>query len=41
MGAHFQKATNQTTGQVLFGTPTNRDAYQDPREYRISFGLRF
>ena len=24
-----------------FGKPTNREAYQDPREYRISFGVRF
>lgn len=33
-GVHYQKSPT-------FGTPTNRDAYQDPREYRISFGLRF
>lgn len=24
-----------------FGKPTNRQAYQDPREYRVSLGLRF
>jgi hypothetical protein len=24
-----------------FGQPTNREAYQDPREYRISVGVRF
>jgi hypothetical protein len=33
-GTHYAKATN-------FGTPTNREAYQDPREYRVSFGVRF
>ncbi|HET7434765.1 MAG TPA: TonB-dependent receptor, partial [Thermoanaerobaculia bacterium] len=24
-----------------FGKPTNRQAYQDPREYRVSLGIRF
>ena len=24
-----------------FGQPTNREAYQDPREYRVSVGIRF
>jgi hypothetical protein len=33
-GVHYVKPAN-------FGQPTNREAYQDPREYRISFGVRF
>lgn len=33
-GVHWSKPAN-------FGKPTNREAYQDPREYRISFGVRF
>jgi outer membrane receptor protein involved in Fe transport len=33
-GVHYTKPAN-------FGQPTNREAYQDPREYRISFGVRF
>jgi hypothetical protein len=33
-GVNFQKSAN-------FGKPTNRQAYQDPREYRVSFGIRF
>ncbi|PYQ31009.1 MAG: hypothetical protein DMF56_03635 [Acidobacteria bacterium] len=34
LGTHYTLPAN-------FGQPTNREAYQDPREYRISFGLRF
>jgi Carboxypeptidase regulatory-like domain/TonB dependent receptor/TonB-dependent Receptor Plug Domain len=34
MGAHYQLSST-------FGQPTNREAYQDPREYRISLGIRF
>src|SRR4029079_8832314 len=33
-GVHFTKP-------ATFGKPTNREAYQDPREYRISVGVRF
>jgi outer membrane receptor protein involved in Fe transport len=33
-GTHFAKS-------ATFGQPTNREAYQDPREYRISVGVRF
>ncbi len=33
-GTHYQLDPN-------FGTPTNKDAYQDPRTYRVSLGLRF
>jgi len=33
-GTHWAKS-------ATFGQPTNREAYQDPREYRISVGLRF
>lgn len=33
-GVHYQLDPN-------FGKPTNKEAYQDPREYRVSFGLRF
>lgn len=33
-GTHYAKSAN-------FGNPTNRQAYQDPREYRVSVGLRF
>jgi hypothetical protein len=33
-GVHYQKS-------ATFGQPTNREAYQDPREYRISVGVRF
>lgn len=33
-GTHYAKS-------ATFGQPTNREAYQDPREYRISFGVRF
>jgi outer membrane receptor for ferrienterochelin and colicin len=33
-GTHFAKS-------ATFGQPTNREAYQDPREYRVSVGLRF
>jgi outer membrane receptor for ferrienterochelin and colicin len=33
-GTHYAKSGT-------FGTPTNREAYQDPREYRISLGIRF
>lgn len=34
LGTHYQFDPN-------FGKPTNRQAYQDPREYRASFGVRF
>ncbi|HEX6641365.1 MAG TPA: hypothetical protein VF215_09645, partial [Thermoanaerobaculia bacterium] len=37
-GVHYTKAT---VGGVAFGDPTNREAYQDPREYRLSVGVRF
>lgn len=33
-GVHFEKDVN-------FGKPTNKDAYQDPLEYRFSVGLKF
>lgn len=33
-GTHYQKS-------ATFGQPTNREAYQDPREYRLSVGIRF
>ncbi|MEO6487627.1 MAG: TonB-dependent receptor, partial [Thermoanaerobaculia bacterium] len=33
-GVHWAKSPT-------FGQPTNRDAYQDPREYRLSVGVRF
>jgi outer membrane receptor protein involved in Fe transport len=33
-GTHFAKS-------ATFGQPTNREAYQDPLEYRISVGVRF
>jgi outer membrane receptor for ferrienterochelin and colicin len=33
-GVHYTFGPN-------FGKPTNREAYQDPREYRVSFGVRF
>jgi hypothetical protein len=33
-GTHFAKS-------ATFGQPTNREAYQDPREYRLSIGVRF
>ena len=33
-GVHWAKSPT-------FGQPTNRDAYQDPREYRVSVGVRF
>jgi hypothetical protein len=33
-GVHYQFSPT-------FGQPTNREAYQDPREYRISVGVRF
>jgi outer membrane receptor for ferrienterochelin and colicin len=33
-GTHYQFGPN-------FGKPTNREAYQDPREYRVSVGVRF
>jgi outer membrane receptor for ferrienterochelin and colicin len=33
-GTHFAKS-------ATFGQPTNREAYQDPREYRVSIGVRF
>jgi hypothetical protein len=33
-GTHYAKS-------ATFGQPTNREAYQDPREYRISMGIRF
>lgn len=33
-GTHYQFSPT-------FGQPTNREAYQDPREYRVSLGLRF
>ena len=33
-GTHYQFSPT-------FGQPTNREAYQDPREYRVSFGVRF
>jgi hypothetical protein len=33
-GTHYEKSTT-------FGQATNREAYQDPREYRVSFGIRF
>lgn len=33
-GTHYQLDPN-------FGNPTNKDAYQDPRTYRVSVGLRF
>ena len=33
-GKHYQFSPT-------FGQPTNREAYQDPREYRVSFGVRF
>ncbi|MEO8378261.1 MAG: TonB-dependent receptor [Acidobacteriota bacterium] len=33
-GTHYQLSPT-------FGQPTNRQAYQDPREYRVSLGLRF
>ncbi|HEX8411047.1 MAG TPA: TonB-dependent receptor [Thermoanaerobaculia bacterium] len=33
-GVHYQKS-------ATFGQPTNREAYQDPREYRVSVGVRF
>ncbi|HYO78281.1 MAG TPA: hypothetical protein VE010_17610, partial [Thermoanaerobaculia bacterium] len=33
-GTHFEKGPN-------FGKATNREAYQDPREYRVSVGIRF
>lgn len=34
LGTHYTLPAN-------FGQATNREAYQDPREYRISFGVRF
>ena len=33
-GTHYQLSPD-------FGKPTQREAYQDPREYRVSVGLRF
>jgi hypothetical protein len=33
-GTHYNFGPN-------FGKPTNREAYQDPREYRVSVGVRF
>jgi hypothetical protein len=33
-GVHYAFGPN-------FGKATNREAYQDPREYRVSFGVRF
>ena len=33
-GVHYAFGPN-------FGKPTNREAYQDPREYRVSVGVRF
>ena len=33
-GTHYQLSPT-------FGQPTNREAYQDPREYRVSVGVRF
>ena len=33
-GTHYAKSPT-------FGQPTNREAYQDPLEYRISVGVRF
>jgi hypothetical protein len=33
-GVHYVKS-------ATFGQATNREAYQDPREYRISVGVRF
>jgi outer membrane receptor for ferrienterochelin and colicin len=33
-GTHYAKSTT-------FGEATNREAYQDPREYRVSVGIRF
>ena len=33
-GVHWQKGAN-------FGNPTSADAYQNPRTYRVSFGVRF
>ncbi|HEX6095846.1 MAG TPA: TonB-dependent receptor [Thermoanaerobaculia bacterium] len=33
-GTHYQFSPT-------FGQPTNREAYQDPREYRVSVGVRF
>jgi hypothetical protein len=33
-GTHYQYS-------ATFGQPTNREAYQDPREYRVSIGVRF
>jgi outer membrane receptor for ferrienterochelin and colicin len=33
-GTHYAKS-------ATFGQATNREAYQDPREYRISVGIRF
>ena len=33
-GVHYLKPSN-------FGKATNREAYQDPREYRLSVGVRF
>jgi hypothetical protein len=33
-GTHYQLSPT-------FGQPTNREAYQDPREYRLSIGVRF
>jgi len=37
---NFQKQYD-TSGNTLFGTPTNKAAYQNPRSYSMALGIRF
>jgi hypothetical protein len=38
---NFERAYDPATGKTLFGTPTSKSAYQNPRSYSMAVGIRF